>query len=100
MLGTVTNAERDVIGQCSQSWLGKALPDLLHRAKFCHWIHGMEEKTNFMKQKKIQGYRYAIRVNKFLNKEVIESYKLPVFPCLNHLTTFAELFCETKISSS
>lgn len=79
MLGTVTNAERDVIGQCSQSWLGKALPDLLHRAKFCHWIHGMEEKTNFMKQKKIQGYRNAIRVNKFLNKEVIESYRLPVF---------------------
>ena len=24
MLGTVTNVERDVIGQCSQSWLGKA----------------------------------------------------------------------------
>ena len=51
MLGTVTNAERDVIGQCSQSWLGKALPDLSHRAKFCHWIHGMEEKTNFITEK-------------------------------------------------
>ena len=64
VLGPVTNVERDVIGQCSQSWLGKALPDLSHREKFCHWIHGMEEKTNFMKQKKIQGYRNAIRVNK------------------------------------
>ena len=51
MLGTVTNVERDVIGQCSQSWLGKALPDLSHRAKFCHWIHGMEEKTNFLIRK-------------------------------------------------